>query len=254
MDTMLVNLNEEINRRGTGSVKYRAIKRDGEYMMVDLANPDLGKDRVLQMWVADMDFRCCSSITEALKARIDHGIFGYTSPEDSYYDAVISWAGSRYGWEIEREWISTSPGVVPALYMLVPELTEPDEKVLIQRPVYFPFTSSIENSGREVVSNSLIYNRETNRYEIDFDDLAEKAADPKVTLAILCSPHNPVGRVWTRSELSRMADIFLANGVKIISDEIHCDLIFDEHTFVPMASISEEVADQTITCMAPSKT
>lgn len=254
MGTMMVNLDNEINRRGTGSVKYRSIKRNGEYMTVDLANPELGKDRVLQMWVADMDFQCCPTVIEALKERLDHGIFGYTSPEDSYFEAVIGWAGRRYGWEIEQDWIMSSPGVVPAIYLLVPALTKPDEKVLIQRPVYFPFTSAIENANREVVSNSLIYDRERGRYEIDFDDLAEKAADPKTTLAILCSPHNPVGRVWTKEELSRMAQIFLENGVTIISDEIHCDLIFEGHTFVPMASISDEVANQTITCMAPSKT
>lgn len=251
---MAVNLSENINRRGTGSVKYRTIKRNGKEIITDLANPDLGDSRILQMWVADMDFQCCPSITGAIKDRVDHGIFGYTSPEDGYYEAIIDWSGKRYGWEIEKDWISLSPGVVPALYMLVPALTRPDEKVLIQRPVYFPFTGSIEKAGREVVSNSLIYNKESNRYEIDFVDLEQKAADPKVTLTILCSPHNPVGRVWTAEELRRMGEIFVANGVTIISDEIHCDLIFDDHRFVPMASLSEEIANQTVTCMAPSKT
>lgn len=251
---MGINLDQTINRKGTGSVKYRLIKQSGEYMLTEQADPALGDQQILQMWVADMDFECCPTIRDAIKARVDHGIFGYTVPEDDYYDAVIGWAGRRYGWEIEKEWIKTSPGVVPAIYMMLPHLTAPDEKVIIQRPVYFPFTGAIETHGREVVSNSLVYDQDAGRYSIDFDDLAEKAADPKTTLAIFCSPHNPVGRVWTADELRRFAEICIENGVTIISDEIHCDLIYDQHRFVSLASLSEEIANHTITCIAPSKT
>ncbi len=251
---MAFNFDEIINRAHTGSVKHKLIKRDGQSEQTDRANPEMGEDRLLQLWVADMDFAVAEPIIEALHKKLDDRIYGYFTPEKSYFDSVVNWCGRRYDWEIDPDWIKLSPGVVPALYIMLPKLTKPGDKVIVQRPIYPPFVSSVQAAGCEVVSNDLVYDRENLRYEMDFDDLAEKAADPDCTAVILCSPHNPVGRVWTKEELTRFAQICLDNNVLIISDEIHCDLIYDDHKFVAMASISDEIADRTITCMAPSKT
>lgn len=251
---MSFNLNKEINRANTGSVKYKMAFRDGDYVISDDANPARGDDRLIQMWVADMDFLVAPAISEALHDRIDHQIYGYTEAEEGFYDAIINWSARRYDWQIEKSWITITPGVVPALSLLVASLMTPGEKILIQPPVYGPFRKVTEGNGCVVVENLLLRNEESGRYTMDYDDLAQKAADPEVKLAILCSPHNPVGRVWSREELTRFANICIENGVTIISDEIHCDLIFDNHQFVALASLSAEIAQHTITCMAPSKT
>lgn len=251
---MSLNLNQEVDRSNTGSVKYRIISRNGEYVVSDEANFAHGDERMIQMWVADMDFLTAPAISEALHKRIDHQIYGYTDPEDGYYDAIVSWCARRYDWDIDKSWITITPGVVPALSLLVPILTEPGEKVIIQPPVYGPFKRVTEAHDRVVVPNLLLHDQETGRFTMDYDNLAQIAADPAVTLAILCSPHNPVGRVWSAEELTRFAEICIENGVTIISDEIHCDLIFDDHNFVAMANLSEKIAQHTITCMAPSKT
>ncbi|MFA9405883.1 MAG: MalY/PatB family protein [Anaerolineales bacterium] len=242
----------EFNRQGTHSVKWEFIVQGDQILHGDHAHKKHGPDRTLPMWVADMDFRCPPAVIEALVKRAQHGIFGYTVPTDSYYDAVIGWMKRRYGWDVERDWITLSPGIVPAINMLVQSFISSGDKVLIQRPVYYPFMSAIENNGGEIVSNSLLY--ENGRYTMDFEDLAAKTADPAVKMAILCSPHNPVSRVWTREELIRFGEICIENNVIIISDEIHCDLIFSGQTFTAFASISDTFAQNSIICTAPSKT
>lgn len=249
---MRFNYDEEIDRRGTCSTKWEFL-HDGDQMKYgDHADPKHGKNRLLPMWVADMDFPAPQAVIEALKDRAEHGIFGYTQPTDSYYEAVINWMARRYGYTVERDWIVLTPGVVPAIHMMVQAFLSPGEKVLVQQPVYYPFFRAIENNGGKIVSNALIY--ENGRYRMDFDDLAEKTADPAVTMAIFCSPHNPVGRVWTAEELTRFGTICLENNVLIISDEIHCDLIYDGYTFTPFAAIDDTFAQQSIVCTAPSKT
>jgi len=253
-DIMSLNLNRVVDRSNTGSLKYKMISRNGEYVISDEANLAHGDERMIQMWVADMDFLTAPAISEALHERIDHQIYGYTEAEEGFYDAIISWCARRYEWQIDKKWITISPGVMPALSLLVASLVKPGEKILIQPPVYGSFKEVTEANDCVVVPNLLLRDKESGRYTMDYDDLAQKAADPEVKMAILCSPHNPVGRVWSREELTRFAQICIENGVTIISDEIHCDLIYDDHQFVALASISEEIAHHTITCMAASKT
>lgn len=243
---------EEVDRMGTHSVKWEFISEGEERSYSDRADPKYGDKRLLPLWVADMDFRSPPVVIEALIARAEHGIFGYSSPTPSYYEAVIDWAEKRYGWTVERDWITLSPGVVPALNMLIQACTKPGEKVLIQPPVYHPFFHAIENNGAEIVSNSLVY--ENGRYQMDFEDLERKTSDPAVKVAILCSPHNPIGRVWGREELRRFGEICLENQVLVVSDEVHCDLIYKDHTFTPFAKISDTFLQNSVTCMAASKT
>lgn len=242
----------EIPRQGTGSAKWEFIFQDGQPVHHDRCNPKYGDERLLPLWVADMDFRCPPAVIEALVKRAEHGIFGYTSPTDSYFEAVIDWAKRRYNWEIKQEWFSIMPGVVPAINLMIQTFTDPGDKIIIQRPVYHPFIHAIENNKRQLVSNSLVY--KDGRYEMDFDDLADKAADPEAKMLILCSPHNPIGRVWTKEELTKLGRICIDNDVLIIADEIHCDLIYSGVTFTSFASISDEFAQHSITCIAPSKT
>ena len=249
---MSFNFDDEVYRAGMHSMKWEFLKEDGVMVYGDHAHPKHGKARILPLWVADMDFRTAPQIIEALTERAEHGVFGYGMATDALYSAVADWTERRYGWPIEKEWITISPGVVPSLHMLVGALVKQGEKVLIQRPVYHPFTAAVERNQCMVVSNSLVY--EDGRYHMDFDDLAQKTADPDVKVAILCSPHNPVGRVWTREELTRFGEICLANNVLVISDEIHGDLIMPGHEFVSFASISDKFLTNSVTCIAPSKT
>ena len=232
---MKYNFDEIIPRRGTNSYKW------------DSANDA----DILPMWVADMDFRTAPAVTEALKKRVEHGIFGYVRVPDSYYHAVIHWFDRRHNWKIEREWIIYTTGVVPALSAIIKALTNPGDRVLVQTPVYNCFFSSIRNNGCEMISNPLIY--EDNTYRIDFDDLEKKAADPKVKLLLLCNPHNPAGRVWSKQELIRIGEICLRNDVWVVSDEIHCELVFPGYTYTPFASLSEEFQMHSVTCTSPSK-
>ncbi len=249
---MKYDFDREINRKGTNSVKWEFIKHGGSLLFREEPDDSSSGTRLLPMWVADMDFPCPEPVVEALVARAQHRLFGYTSPTDSYFNAIVNWMKRRHGWEIEPEWISTTPGVVPALNMLVKTYTSPGDKVLIQTPVYYPFNKAVENSDGILVTNPLIY--ENGRYSMDFADLEEKTKDPQVKMAILCSPHNPVGRVWTRDELLRFGEICLNNNVLVVSDEIHGDLILEGHVFTPFAGISEAFAQSSITCNAPSKT
>lgn len=229
------NFDECIIRRKTASYKW------------DSANDD----NVLPMWVADMDFRTAPPIIEALQRRVSHGIFGYTRVPDSYYDAVIGWMKRRHGWNVRREEIIYTSGVVPALSAIIKATTQPGDKVLVQTPVYNCFFSSIRNNGCRLAENRLLQDGDT--YHIDFDDLEAKAADPDVKLMLLCSPHNPAGRVWTREELTRVGEICLRHNVLVVSDEIHCDLVFPGHKHIPFASLSDDFAQHSVTCMSPSK-
>ncbi|WP_121639425.1 MalY/PatB family protein [Virgibacillus sp. Bac330] len=230
---------EQHSRKNTRSVKW------------DMLKPVFQTDDVLPMWVADMDFRAPEQVNEALIERSKHGIYGYTIVDDAVKDSVVKWIHRRHYWHIDPNWLSFSPGVVTSLHMAVQALTEPNDKILIQTPVYTPFYNVIESHDRQIVKNPLRY--EDNYYQIDFDDFEAKLKQG-VKAFILCSPHNPVGRVWKREELEKMTKLCLDYNVTIISDEIHCDLTFPNERHIPIASLSKEINDQTVTCMAPSKT
>lgn len=232
---MKYDFDEIVNRRGTNSVKWDEAKEEG----------------VIPMWVADMDFKATPCILEALKKRVDHGVFGYTIVPDSYYKSIISWFERRHQWHIERDWIIYTSGVVPAISAVIKALTEPGDKVLVQTPVYNCFFSSIRNNGCTTAENALV--RKGNSYEIDFDDFERQAADEKTKVFLLCNPHNPAGRVWTPEELSRMNDICLKHGVKVIADEIHCELVMPGHVFTPFAAVSKACQDNCITTNSPTK-
>lgn len=232
---MKYNFDEIIPRRGTNSYKWDSAATPG----------------VLPMWVADMDFRTAPAIVHALQQRVEQGIFGYTRVPDAYYEAVTGWFGRRHGWEIRREWIIYTSGVVPAVSAIIKALTVPGDKVLVQTPVYNCFFSSIRNNGCEVAGNPLVYGNGT--FVTDYEDLERKAADPKVKVMLLCNPHNPAGRVWTKEELLRIGEICIRNGVTVVSDEIHCELVYPGHTYIPFASLSEEFLQHSITCISPSK-
>jgi cysteine-S-conjugate beta-lyase len=249
---MHYDFDREIDRRGTNSAKWESIQSEDDALQWEHTDRFFGQGRTLPMWVADMDFACPKPVVEALVARATHGIYGYTAPTDSYHQALIEWMRRRQGWEVSPEWICFSPGVVPALCMLVQAFTLPGEAVLIQPPVYYPFFSAIAKNGAIAVTSPLIL--EAGRYRMDYDDLARKAADPRVKMAILCSPHNPVGRVWSRAELQQFADICLEHDILIVSDEIHGDLILPGHSFTPFAALGSDLARQAVICTAPSKT
>ena len=232
---MKYKFDEIIPRRGTNSYKW-----------------DSAEDAdVLPMWVADMDFRTAPPVVEALKKRVEHGIFGYVCVLDAYYEAVVNWFARRHAWRMEKEWIIYTTGVVPALSAVIKALTAPGDKVMVQTPVYNCFFSSIRNNGCGMIANPLIYRNGT--YQIDFADLEQKAADPNVKVLLLCNPHNPAGRVWTKQELTRIGDICIRNNVWVVADEIHCELVFPGHTYIPFASISQEFLMHSVTCTSPSK-
>ena len=249
---MKCDLSKEISRKDTNSVKWEFIQDEQDPLRWNHTDECFGENRLLPMWVADMDFSCPEPVVRALIARAEHAIYGYTASTESTYRAIVNWMKRRQGWEIVPEWVCTSPGVVPALNMLVRSLISPGDRVLVQTPVYYPFFSAIRNNLGKVVANSLIY--ENGFYRMDFADLEKKAKDPRVKLAILCNPHNPVGRVWNREDLFRFGEICLKNNVLIISDEIHGDLIYKGYVFTPFASIREDFAQHSITCTGPSKT
>lgn len=232
---MKYDFDKIIPRRGTNSVKWDVAKEDG----------------VIPMWVADMDFQAAPCIRQALKERMDHGVFGYTLVPNSYYESIISWFDRRHQWHIERDWIIYTSGVVPAISAIIKALTEPGDKVLVQTPVYNCFFSSIRNNGCTTAENALV--RKGNSYEIDFDDFEKQAADEKTKVFLLCNPHNPAGRVWTPEELSRMNDICLKHGVQVISDEIHCELVMPGYKFTLFAAVSKACQDNCITTNSPTK-
>lgn len=208
---------------------------------------------IIPLWVADMDFETFPGITEALQRRVAHGIFGYTRVPEAYYEAVCNWFGKHHGWHINREDIIYTSGVVPAVSAVIKALTLPGDQVIVQGPVYNCFFSSIRNNGCEMVSNSLIYNKEELHYEIDFDDLERKLAHERARLMLICNPHNPGGRVWTRDELTRVAELCHKYSVRVVSDEIHCELTLYDNEYVPFGSLPDELSRGSITCCSPSK-
>ena len=232
---MKYNFDNVINRRNTNSSKW------------DGADADL-----LPMWVADMDFEVPPPIKDAIVKRAEHGIFGYSLPPESYYEAIINWEKRRHGWAVDKQWIAFSPGIVPAVHMLVRALAQPGDKVIVQTPVYYPFFNAIINNGCQIEKNPL--QLQNKKYTMDFDDLERKVKGPRAKFLILCSPHNPVGRVWNREELVRLGELCVANDVTVISDEIHCDLIFKGHKHLPFAALDKRFAKNSVTCIAPSKT
>jgi len=233
--------NTVIDRKNTGSEKW------------DKVDQLFGGENLLPLWIADMDFRTPPEVIDALSQKAEHGIFGYTSYMDSTYSSVINWFSRRHGWKIEKEWILFSPGVVPAINILIQTFTELCDGIIIQRPVYHPFSRVIENNRRRVLNNPLRQNK-NGSYEIDFDNLIEQAKKPAAKMMILCTPHNPAGRVWREDELREIIRICDENNILLVSDEIHCDLVFNGHRHIPLHTIAEGYSDNIITCTAPSKT
>lgn len=222
------------DRRGTGSYKW-----------------DTYADGVIPMWVADMDFRTAPAIIDALRRRVDHGVFGYTLVGDEYYDAVTGWFDRRHGWTIDPSMIIYTSGVVPAVSAIIKAMTRPGDKVVLQTPAYNCFFSSIRNNGCDASRNELL-RQEDGSYRIDFDDLEERCADPDARLLILCNPHNPTGRIWTPEELTRIAEICTAHRVFVISDEIHCELTYNGREYTPFATLAPEGLRYAV-CVSPSK-
>lgn len=228
------------SRQGTGCYKY------------DAPLPAAARADTIPMWVADMDIRTAPAVIDALQAACAHGIFGYAGPDAAYDDLVCKWYERRMHWHIQPQWICKTPGIVFAVSMAICAVTDKAESVLIQQPVYHPFAHVIQNNGRQLVVTELV--NKNGKYEVDFADFEAKIIKNKVKAFLLCSPHNPIAKVWTRQELEEMSRICIKHGVIIISDEIHSDFIYAGNVHIPMATLSEEVAARTITCTAPSKT
>ena len=237
---MKYNFDEVIDRINYHSVKW------------DELETTFGAKDVLPMWVADMEFRSPKPVIEAIKKAAEHGIYGYTSRPDSYYHVIIDWMERRHNWKVKKDWIAYSPGVVPALSLIIRAFCQPGDKVVVQPPVYYPFFRVIENNGCHVVNNPLKLSNK--KYFIDWEDLERKVDDPRVKLLIFCSPHNPVGRVWQKEELIILGEICLKHNIIVVSDEIHADILFKGYRHIPFASISPAFAHNSITCTAPSKT
>ena len=214
--------------------------------------PEAEKMPVIPMWIADMDFKSAPAITEALKGVAEHGIYGYGEKDDEYDQLVIDWYNRRMGWKIEKEELLTMPGVMFGVTMSIRALTKENDGVLICQPVYYPFEKVVLNNNRKLVVNELVLNN--GRYEIDFNDFEEKIIKENVKAFLFCSPHNPVARVWEKEELEKIAEICLKHNVYIISDEIHSDFIFEGSKHIPICTLSEEIKQKTVTCIAPSKT
>lgn len=237
---MPVDFDTVPNRRGTNCFKY------------DFAREMGMPEDVLPLWVADMDFPTAPAVLERLHALAEHGIFGYTGVKDAYFSAVHNWYAQRFGWETQRSWLVTTPGVVFAIAIAIRAFTQKGDAILIQQPVYYPFANKVTENDRQLVVNPLIL--KNGRYEMDFADMERKIVDNHVKMLLLCSPHNPVGRVWTKEELLRVGEICQKHGVLVVSDEIHADFTYAGHTHRVFASVKSEFADFTITCTAPSKT
>lgn len=237
---MTFDFDKITDRSNTMAIKY------------DLAEVRNKPVDALSLWVADMDWPTAPCITDALKKRCDHGIFGYSWPDSRYYDALKKWYKNRHNFEIKTEWVVNTPGVVFAISMAIRAFTSEGDSVLIQRPVYYPFSKAIINQKRKLVNSPLIL--KNGHYEIDFEDFENKIVSEKVKLFILCSPHNPGGRVWKKEELLKLSQICLKHNVLVISDEIHCDITFEGHEHTVFALLSEQAAQNSIICNSPSKT
>ncbi|AEX85871.1 cystathionine beta-lyase [Marinitoga sp. 1135] len=232
---------EFVERKNTNSIKW-----DWKDWKTDL----FFDNEVIPMWVADMDFKAPEEVIKALQKRIDHGVFGYTYEPKSLKENIINWLEYKHSWKVKKDWILSEHGVIPSLNFSIMLFTKPKDNILIQTPVYPPFMSSVKNNNRNLLINELVL--KNNKYEIDFEDLEEKLKNSK--MFILCSPHNPVGRVWTKEELEKIGELCIKHDVLIVSDEIHADLVFKNSKHIPIASLSDEIAERTITLMAPSKT
>lgn len=233
------DFDEIVKREGTNSIKYDARER---YFQ---------KEDVLPLWVADTDFRTPDFIAGAVKKRAEHEIYGYTFQPDSYFDAITGWMQRRHNWEINREWISFSPGVVAGIVFAIETFTKPADEIIVQPPVYFPFFDVVKGTRRKLVENPL--KLANNRYTFDFDDLRLKIND-NTKMLLLCNPQNPGGMVWTREELEELSAICLEKGIMVVSDEIHSDLVYNNYKHIPFATLSPEAAKNSVICMAPSKT
>lgn len=236
---MQYNFDEIINRENTGCVKY------------DYRKAVFGTEDVLPMWVADMDFKTPDFITQAVQERARHEIYGYSIQGASYNDAITQWCLQQYDWQVQSSWLRFSPGVVAGLGISVLVFSQPGDKIILQSPVYPPFFTAIQNNGRQVVNNQLV--EENGQYKIDFD-LLRKQIDSRTKMIFLCNPHNPVGRVWHKEELAMLAEICLENDILIVSDDIHADLVFSPNQYIPIATLSPQIAQNTITFISPSKT
>ena len=233
------NFDEPAGREGTDCIKY------------DRREEIFGVKDVIPMWVADMDYNTPDFVVESLQKRLEHEIYGYSFRPAEYFLSMINWIKSRHNWTVDKEWICFSPGVVPALNFCTLAFTQPGDSIIVQPPVYFPFFSAAESHGRNLIYNRLMESEE--RWVMDYDSLIA-GIDSKTKMIIISNPHNPVGRVWTPEELNNLADICLKNNILIISDEIHCDLVLPGFTHTPLASLSEKIAENTVTLIAPSKT
>lgn len=236
---MTYDFDKIIERKGTDSVKF------------DLLKQLFGSDDLIPMWVADMDFEVPRFIREAVIKRAEHEVYGYSVRPPRFYATIAGWLERRHGWKVNPDHIGFSPGVVPALVLCVLAYSEPGDKILVQSPVYFPFFSSIENHKRILINNQLIDNN--GEYSMDFDDL-EKKFKQGIKLMMFCHPHNPVGKAWRREDLKKLSELAIKYNVVILSDEIHSDLLLFGHKHIPLASLGDEIASRTITCIAPSKT
>lgn len=244
MENAKAYFDQYTERRGTRSIKW------------DGCNEKFGVDPsvdMVPMWIADMDFRCPPEVIQAVTAKAQEGIYGYCVKPDSFYDAIISWVKRRYHWDIKKEWIIFTPGVIPGFTLAIQAFTAPGDGIIVQTPVYYPFMDGVRNNGRTIVENTLVQ-KENGSYVIDFEDLEKKAKDPKNKLMILSNPHNPVGRCWTPEELERIGNLCADNGVVLVSDEIHGDLMMEGYHHTAMCSLSEKIRQNTITNYAPSKT
>ena len=236
---MKYNFDKIIPRENTACIKY------------DLRKEYFGDDAILPLWVADMDFETPDFIREAVMKRAAHPVYGYTFRTGAFSQSIIRWNQKRHNWPLQKEWISFSPGVVPSLNMAVLAFTKPGDQVVVQPPVYFPFFTAVKNHGRELIYNQLV--EKNGLYKMDFEDLERKTGE-KTRLLLLCHPHNPVGRLWSKTELETLVEICHRKNIIIVSDEIHSDLMLKGNKHVPLASLSQKAAGISLTCIAPSKT
>lgn len=246
------NFIKTVDRKNTNSIKWDFIRDSSNFKTLKKISSLESEKPFIPMWVADMDFRSPQEVIDALIQKVNLGIFGYTYASDSYYASIINWMKKRHDWEIDRKWISVTPGVVPALKLAIRAFVKPDEKVLIQPPVYYPFFSAAECNNAKLEFNPLLQGKD--RYCFDIEGFEKIISLGGIKVFILCNPHNPVGRVWTKDELLRIGEICLKNNVIVIADEIHSDLIYSWSKFTPFASINKEFADISVSCTSASKT
>ena len=237
---MGTNFDEIIDRRNTNSLKY------------DFGMERKHRDDLLPLWIADMDFRLPEEIISDIQAAVAHGIFGYSESKENYFIPLHDWFQNHFNWDVKKEWLTKTPGVVYAIALAIKAFTKEGEAVIIQQPVYYPFSECINDNNRRLINNQLIY--ENGKYSIDFEDFEQKIINEDVKLFLLCNPQNPTGRVFTKEELTRLGEICLKHNVIVLSDEIHCDFTYPGHPHTVFASISEEFANNSIICTSPSKT